>query len=112
MTFAHPALLLFLWAVPLAAALWVWMRRRSAARLSLLGLAPQARRAETNPQTRFGVQLALVALGGALAITAAARPRWGERDAQRRLFHQYDFGPARRRGLGAELLFHPFRLQH
>lgn len=77
MTFAQPALLLLLWLVPAAVALWAWQRRRGRARLARINAVAGA---ATARDARFGAQLALVACGAALCVVAAARPRWGERD--------------------------------
>ena len=75
MTFLHPALLLLLWLVPVAAIAAVWVRRRSQRRTARLsggaGAAPDRSGA-------FGAQLVLWCAAAALAIVAAARPQWGE----------------------------------
>lgn len=78
MTFAYPAVLLLLWVVPLSAALWVWLRRRRRARLARLSIAAAA--PDPGAERRFHAQLALACAGTLLALAAAARPQWGERE--------------------------------
>ena len=76
MTFLHPALLLLLWLVPVAALLAVFLRRR-ADRRAALWAGPAASRAPMRNGI-FIAQLALWCTAAALAIVAAARPQWGE----------------------------------
>ena len=76
MTFLHPALLLLLWLVPVAALLAVFLRRR-ADRRAALWAGPATSRAPARSGV-FIAQLALWCAAAALAIVAAARPQWGE----------------------------------
>lgn len=73
MSFVHPALLLFLWLVPLAALVAAWLRHRSDRRKARLAARPAA-----TPSARWNLQLALWCAAAALAVVAAARPQWGE----------------------------------
>ena len=81
MSFTHPAILLFLWLVPLPGVLIIWSRRRQkrqAARLVHPNSMPRQR--NPAPDAVFNTQLGLILIGLALIITAAAGPRWGERE--------------------------------
>ena len=100
MSFVHPALLLLLWLVPLAAVLGIFLRRRALHRTAKLGIQRSSRQTDrptdrrtdgpTDRQTdrrtdrptdspwRFPLQLALWCAAAALAVAAAARPQWGE----------------------------------
>ena len=81
MSFTHPAILLILWLVPLPGVLIVWSRhrqKRQAARLVHPNSMP--RRRNPAPDAIFNAQLGLILISLALIITAAAGPRWGERE--------------------------------
>lgn len=74
--FARPELLLWLWALPLAASLLVlayWRRSRASKRFVAPGLLP--RMAPGRSASRALVRGALLLVGGGLTIVAAAGPR-------------------------------------
>jgi Ca-activated chloride channel family protein len=78
-TFAHPWMLALLWLVPLAAFAMAWRRVRQRRRgRAWVSPAMQAKQAPAHDGWRFGLQLALLSLGFALALIALARPRFGE----------------------------------
>ncbi len=73
MSFAHPQLLLILAAVPVALAIWAWGMTRG---------RRAARRISRQPTARAPFLAAvLAAAAAALAILAAAQPRWGEQES-------------------------------
>lgn len=80
MTFANPAVLLFLWLVPAAAWLSAFLARRRSARIAMLVGAEHAKAAERT--LRSAAQRVCLHAGLALAVVAAARPTWGEREVQ------------------------------
>jgi len=81
MSFAHPAILLLLWLVPLPGLLVIGLRHRRQ-RLTARLVHPALSNAHRagGSETRFRVQLGLILLGLALLVVAAAGPRWGERE--------------------------------
>jgi len=76
--FASPAWLAALLALPLLAALEVWLARRDRDRLSLLVSRPLWGRVVRRPPERWRwLRLALLLLGAAGLVVALARPQWG-----------------------------------
>ena len=70
MRFAFPAMLVLVFAVPLAAFFWVFLRARREKALARITLKVPSAGAG-------GLQMALVTSGLALALLAASRPQWG-----------------------------------
>ena len=70
MRFAYPAMLVLVFAVPLAAFFWVFLRARREKALARITLKVPSAGAG-------GLQMALVTSGLALALLAASRPQWG-----------------------------------
>jgi Ca-activated chloride channel family protein len=76
--FESPDWLLALLALPLVAALEVWLTSRDRARLSRLVARPLWARVVRRPPERWRwIRLSLLLLGAALVIVALARPQWG-----------------------------------
>ena len=71
-------MLALLAALPLAVALWAWLRRRAAKRMKALVAPSLAARLIPGAGGGSSLQMALMASGLALALFAAARPQWGE----------------------------------
>ena len=78
MKFVFPWMLALVAFVPVAGALWVFLRARSEKRLAAF-VAPelQARLLPRNPRL-FSLQAALLLAGLALVLFAASRPQWGQ----------------------------------
>lgn len=74
MRFAYPAMLVLVFAVPLAAFFWVFLRARREKALARITLKVPSAGAG-------GLQMALVTSGLALALLAASRPQWGRDNA-------------------------------
>ncbi len=81
MSFSYPAILLFLWLVPLPGLYILWARRRQK-RLALLIVHPNALkgRSGATSNTIFNAQLWLFMSALVLLVIAAAGPRWGQRE--------------------------------
>ena len=78
MKFVYPWMLALVAFVPVAGALWAFLRARSERRLAAF-VAPglQARLLPRSPRL-FSLQAALLLAGLALVLFAAARPQWGQ----------------------------------
>ena len=77
MKFVYPWMLAFVALVPVAGALWVFLRARAEKRLSsFVAPALNARLMPPNPRL-FGLQAGLLLIGLALVLFAVSRPRWG-----------------------------------
>lgn len=78
MIFESPAWLVALAALPLLAALEVWLTRRDREKLGRLVARPLWGRVVRRPDERWRyLRLALLLVGGAGVIVALARPQWG-----------------------------------
>lgn len=79
--FVHPWLLYFLWVAPAVGAWWfAASRRREAALAAFMSPAMQAKLRPAHSAVRSGWQAALLLTGLVLALVAAARPQWGQRE--------------------------------
>lgn len=78
--FQYPWVLFLLWLVPLAAVLWGFIARRRRAGAALVSPVMGLRLAPAPAPLRTGWQAALFLTGCALALIAAARPQWGQRE--------------------------------
>ncbi|MCL1910392.1 MAG: VWA domain-containing protein, partial [Kiritimatiellaeota bacterium] len=75
MTFAHPAILLLLWLVPVPPAVALFLRRKRLRRAALISSGARKR-----PSGLFVAQCVLLTAALAVMVIAAARPRWGQRE--------------------------------
>jgi Ca-activated chloride channel family protein len=77
----NPNLLILLWLVPAVAVWWLTaLKRRERALERFMSAALQAKLAPANDGRRQRWQIGLMTAGLALAIIAAARPQWGQRE--------------------------------
>ena len=83
MKFVYPWMLVLVALVPVAGAVWAFLRARSEKRLAAF-VAPelQARLLPRNPRL-FGVQAALLLAGLGLVLFATSRPQWGQSAQQK-----------------------------
>ena len=77
MRFVNPWMLVFVLLVPVAGALWTFLRARSEARMRAIVAPSLQRRLLPNRPKTFLVQAMLLLSGLALCLFAAARPQWG-----------------------------------
>ena len=79
--FENPRILFLLWLVPLLAAWWLAAdRRRRIALERFVAPAMQGKLFPAAPTARFRFQAGLITAALILALIAAARPQWGQRD--------------------------------